>query len=169
MITIDVANQQTVLPVDPARIKTAVQAILSDQSIRQGEISVAVVDDPTIHKLNRQYLDHDYPTDVLSFLLERSGDCLEGEVIVSAQTARASAGEFGFSTEQELLLYVIHGVLHLVGYDDATPRQQAEMCNLQREYLARVGFQISDCSFQMEGPNLNSEIRKPFSGGRKVS
>jgi len=144
MVTIDVANQQTAVPVDPVQIKTAVRTILRDQSIRHGEISVAVVDDPTIHRLNRQYLDHDYPTDVLSFLLERSADRLEGEVIVSAQTARASAGQFGFSAEQELLLYVIHGVLHLVGCDDATPGEQAEMQDRQQAYLAQLGFQISD-------------------------
>ena len=69
------------------------------------ELSVAVVDDPTIHELNRQFLDHDYPTDVLSFLLERDGDALEGEVVVSADT-RGPRRSNGWPADDELLLYV---------------------------------------------------------------
>ena len=62
--------------------------ILEDAAIGEAEISVAVVDDPTIHALApRSISSHDYPTDVLSFVLERDEDCLEGEVIVSADTA----------------------------------------------------------------------------------
>ena len=63
------------------------RAILADAGISTGMVSVAVVDDPAIHRLNREFLQHDYPTDVLSFLLERDGEHLEGEVIVSSDTA----------------------------------------------------------------------------------
>ena len=87
-------------------------------------ISVAVVDDATIAVLNRQFLRHEGPTDVLSFLLEQDEDGLEGEVVVSAETARRTAPRFGWSEGEELLLYVIHGTLHLAGYDDAKPREQ---------------------------------------------
>ena len=59
------------------------------------QVSIAVVDDPTIHELNRRFLQHDYPTDVLSFVLEQQDGRLEGEVIVSTDTAVAQAGEYG--------------------------------------------------------------------------
>ena len=132
---VDVANEQTILPVDERRLQLAVATVLEGESVRAAEISVAVVDDETIRRLNCQYLKHDYPTDVLSFLLDRDGDRLEGEVIVGAETAARVAGDYGCTPDDELLLYVIHGVLHLVGYLDATPEEQAEMRRRERRYL----------------------------------
>ena len=64
---------------------------------------------------------------MLSFVLESSNGCLEGEVIVSADRAAAVAPKYGWSAADELLLYVIHGTLHLVGYDDVTPAKRAAM------------------------------------------
>ena len=141
MIAIDVTNQQTNLPVDQRPLKRAVRMILDEESIPEARISIAVVDDPTIHELNRRYLNHDQPTDVLSFLLERSARCLEGEVIVSADTALAAAPRFGWSAGDELLLYVIHGTLHLLGCDDERPADRAEMRGRERDCLARFGLQ----------------------------
>jgi probable rRNA maturation factor len=141
VIHIEITNQQDTLPVDEARIRRAVEMILEDAGIREAEISVAVVDDLTIHALNRQFLSHDEPTDVLSFVLEQGEASLEGEVIVSADTARASAPEYGWEPVDELLLYVIHGTLHLVGGLDATPEEQADMRAGEREYLARFGLE----------------------------
>lgn len=152
LITVEINNQQTTLPVDEARICRAVEMILADARIQEAEISVAVVDDPTIHELNRQYLNHDYPTDVLSFVLDRSKKRLEGEVIVSADTALATAPEYGWPGVDELLLYVIHGTLHLVGGLDATPEQRAEMRGRERTYLARFGLQPRDDDSGKEVP-----------------
>jgi probable rRNA maturation factor len=140
VISIEISNRQTTLSVDEARIRRAVAMILADAAIAQAQISVAVVDDPTIHQLNRQFLAHDYPTDVLSFVLEQSGGQLEGEVIVSADTAQSTAPEYGWTADAELLLYVIHGTLHLVGGLDETPEQQAEMRARERLYLGRFGL-----------------------------
>ena len=72
---------------------------------------------------------------MLSFVLERSEQSLEGEVVVSAETALACAARYKSTPEDELLRYVIHGTLHLVGYDDATPRQRAAMRRKERKYL----------------------------------
>jgi len=94
-----------------------------------------VVDDPTIAKLHQQFLDDPEPTDVLSFVLERSEQSLEGEVVASADTARTCAPRYRSTPEEELLLYVIHGTLHLVGYDDTTPRQRAVIRKKEMEYL----------------------------------
>ena len=142
--TIDVANRQETLAVDEERIVRAVEMILTDASIQRAEVSVAIVDDPTIHELNRHYLDHDYPTDVLSFVLSSENGELEGEVVVGAETARAAAPEFGLTQNDELLLYVIHGTLHLVGYDDATDDDRAEMRRRERQCLQRFGIEPSD-------------------------
>ncbi|HUY88863.1 MAG TPA: rRNA maturation RNase YbeY [Pirellulales bacterium] len=140
MIHIDFRNEQPTLPIDEARLRQAVELVLSRASVEQAEISLAVVDDPAIHELNRRYLNHDEPTDVLSFVLEAGAGWLEGEIIVSADTAAASAPRFGWTPENELLLYVIHGALHLVGYDDLNPMARSEMRRQERACLAHFGL-----------------------------
>ena len=90
-------NQQSRHPVNEAQLKEAATAVLQDSTFSSAAISLAVVDDETIHELNRRHLDHDWPTDVLSFVLEDDGDHLEGEVILSADTAATVANELGNS------------------------------------------------------------------------
>ncbi len=141
MFSIEIANRQNSLEFDGERLRRAVEAILRDAGVLTATVSIAVVDDPTIRKLNRQYLDHDCPTDVLSFALERDGQRLEGEVIVSSDTALRTAGHFGWSADDELVLYVVHGMLHLVGYDDGDPRSISEMRAAERRYLALLGIE----------------------------
>ena len=137
---IDIADQQSILSVDERQIRLAIEPILVEASIACARISVAVVDDPTIHALNRRYLQHDYPTDVLSFVLERMDDSLEGQIIVSTDTARSEAAHYGWSPEDELLLYVIHGTLHLVGFDDTTPAARQQMRDQECRALERFGL-----------------------------
>jgi probable rRNA maturation factor len=129
-----------VLRIDRRRLASAVRVALDD--LPAARISLAVVDDPRIHELNRQFLAHDYPTDVLSFLLEQSEDCLEGEVIVSAERAQAECGRYGWSPTEELLLYVIHGALHLAGYDDLLPGPRRRMRAQEKACLTRLGVEI---------------------------
>jgi len=139
VIDVAVANHQSRLPLDEGLLGRAVRMILEKASIRSAQISVAVVDDPTIRRLHEQYLALDEPTDVLSFVLESSEEHLDGEVIVSADTAAEAAPQFGLSAADELLLYVIHGTLHLVGYDDTTPQAEVEMRREERACLAALG------------------------------
>jgi probable rRNA maturation factor len=144
MIQVDIANQQTLLSLDRRRLRKAVKKVLEGESIREAQISLAVVDDDAIQCLNRQYLDHDYATDVLSFVLERDGERLEGEVIVSAETAARAAGDYDWASEDELLLYVIHGALHLAGYLDGSKKEKAEMRRREKTYLAAFGLEACD-------------------------
>ena len=110
-------------------------AVCRDAGIAMARISVALVDDPTIAELHRDFLNDPSPTDVLSFVLEQSPGMLEGEVVVSADTALACAPRYRCRPEEELLRYVIHGTLHLVGYDDGTPQKRAAMRPKENEYL----------------------------------
>jgi probable rRNA maturation factor len=142
-LIIEIAADIAGRAIDEARLKSAVQHVLSLAGVRAGEISVAVVTDPEMHALNRQYLDHDYPTDVLSFVLEFDEEraSLEGQIIASLDYAAKEAERFGWSAEDELLLYVIHGALHLVGHDDHTPAGRAAMRQAEAEHLALFGLQ----------------------------
>ncbi len=135
MIEIELSDRQSTHRFDADRLVSAARFVVAEEGIARATVSIAVVDDDTIHDLNRRYLQHDYTTDVLSFVFERSPDQLNGEVIVSADTAASAASEYGWSIEEELLLYVIHGTLHLVGYDDRANESQSEMRNRERHYL----------------------------------
>ncbi len=141
MISIELANEQEQLRVDAERLRRAAAAILHDAGVEDGSLSIAVVDDATIHVLNRKYLDHDQPTDVLSFVLEQEGSRLEGEVIVSAETAVRTAGHLDWTADDELLLYVVHGTLHLVGHDDLQDEPRRRMRAAERQYLAQLGVE----------------------------
>ena len=139
MIDIEFTDRQSNLAVDARRLQQAAQAILQDHGPEKIRLSIAVVDNATIHELNMRFLEHDYPTDVLSFSLENHEDQLEGEVVVSADMALEQAGEYGAQPEDELLLYVIHGVLHLVGFDDKSPESSQQMRAAEKIYLERFG------------------------------
>jgi probable rRNA maturation factor len=136
LISIQIANRQKRLTIDRTRLRRAVKAVIQDAGITTAQISVAIVDDPTIAQLHEEFLNDPDPTDVLSFLLESSPDSLEGEVVVSADTAARLAPKFKSTAEEELLRYIIHGALHLAGYDDATPKLRKQMRTKEDEYLS---------------------------------
>lgn len=144
MIDIELNSALCRQPIEEDRLMEAVRAVLCDHSVISGSVSLAVVDDNTIHDLNRRYLEHDYPTDVLSFLLHREGDRMEAEVIVSAETAAVRAEEIGWPLANELLLYVIHGTLHLVGFLDHSPDEKQTMRTEERRQMARWGIALPD-------------------------
>ena len=141
-IRIEVANEQTVLPLDARRLKQAVRSVLEGEGLTSGTVSVAVVDDPTIRRLNAQYLGHDYATDALSFILEAAQGHVEGQIIVSAETAAARAAEFHWAADEELLLYVVHAALHLAGHDDLQEAAAGRMRQRERHYLALLGVRM---------------------------
>jgi probable rRNA maturation factor len=119
-IRVSINNQQDVIEIDQQRVVDAIRRVLAAHDVTTAEVSVAVVDDARIHTLNRVHLNHDYPTDVLSFVYNTNANAVDGELVVSAETARRVCGEHGMAAHDELLLYVVHGTLHLVGYDDQT-------------------------------------------------
>jgi probable rRNA maturation factor len=129
--------------IDVSRLKKAIRAILQDAGMESAEISVGVVNDQRMHELNRQYLNHDYPTDVLSFVLDHDEErnSLDGEIIASSDYAAREASRYEWTTNDELLLYVIHGCLHLIGHDDTTDDAQAEMTAAETKYLQQFGLQ----------------------------
>ena len=138
MLEIEVANRQNRHPIDADRLVTVARLVLEEEGISRATLSIAVVSDRAIRQLNRRYLQHDYATDVISFLLDSGTGWLSGEIVVSADTAATQAPQYGLPPEDELLLYVIHGTLHLVGFDDTTPAARRKMQARQRRYLHRL-------------------------------
>lgn len=144
MVKVEIADQQSFVPVDAKQIASVARSILADHGPKRSRVSVAIVDDATIHALNRRYLHHDYPTDVLSFVLEEKRGYLEGEVVVSGETALSQAGQYGWDASSELLLYVVHGVLHLVGFEDSSDETRQDMRDAEALYLAQLGLHVPD-------------------------
>lgn len=133
-------SNETRLRLAKRRIAAAAQAALDAEGAGHLDVSVTVVGDERIHELNRDHLGHDYPTDVISFPLRDEGDPdpLLGEVVVSGDRARDEARERGIEPAEELLRYVIHGCLHLLGYDDQERRKALAMRRRQEAILRRV-------------------------------
>ena len=136
---IEISDQQQ-RPVDFEDCISVARMILDDFGFDQSEISIALVDDPTIRDLNKQYLNHDYETDVISFVLEESDTALTGQLLVSTDTAEKMGQKIGVPMQHEVLLYVIHGMLHLVGFDDTDPESAEKMRAAEADYLSRFGI-----------------------------
>ena len=82
MFSVLITNEQSTVEIDTAQIELAVNQVVEEAGVITGDVSVAIVDDPTMHQLNIEYLNHDYPTDVLSFVLERDEEHLEGDTVM---------------------------------------------------------------------------------------
>jgi probable rRNA maturation factor len=139
---IECANEQSSLIVDESRWIRAAELILRDAGVKGGNLSIAAVDDAEIHRINREFLQHDYPTDVLSFVFDEDRNAFDGEVIVSAEMAIRNAPEFAWPPTDELLLYVIHGTLHLVGFRDKTDAERIEMRQAEAKYLRSCDVEL---------------------------
>jgi probable rRNA maturation factor len=91
------------------------------------EVSVVFVSDKRIAKIHQQFMNERAPTDVITFQ--------HGEIFISTETAKRHARQFGTSFEHELRLYLVHGLLHLAGFDDKTPAGAADMKRLQESVV----------------------------------
>lgn len=144
-IRVAIADEQTAMRIDRVRLRRVVRATLQAEGVHEAQVSLAFVTDPAMQELNRRHLQHDYPTDVLSFLLSEPktsvGDAaavaplLEGELIVSTDTAIRQATEYGWSAQDELTLYLVHGLLHLCGHDDHSAADRRAMRDRERTIL----------------------------------
>ena len=126
-------------------IERAVKAALAHQKESLDvNLSVVLTDSRRLHKLNRDYLGVDAPTDVLSFpaseMDPQTGSRYIGDIIISVPYAAKGAAKAGHPVESELQLLVVHGVLHLLGHDHAEPKEKAKMWKAQAEVLKSLGL-----------------------------
>ncbi|WP_158545307.1 rRNA maturation RNase YbeY [Bremerella cremea] len=138
---IDITNRQSEFPIPDQLFHQAVQAVFSGEGFPRGEVGIAVVDNAEIHEFNVRFLQHDYPTDVITFPMDQAEDFLSGEIMLSAQYAAEEAKQHAWTIEKEMTLYVVHGCLHLAGYDDHEDHDRAEMRRLEQHYLRQLGIE----------------------------
>ncbi|MCP4716329.1 MAG: rRNA maturation RNase YbeY [Deltaproteobacteria bacterium] len=139
-----IENQQSRIAIETPLIQQLASAILSALALKNPEVSILLLDDQAIAGLNREYLNRSGPTDVISFPMhdEDFPDIqpqLLGDVVISAETAQRQARERGCSLNEELLFLLIHGVLHLRGYDhERSPEDEKVMQAKEQELFSAV-------------------------------
>lgn len=121
------------------RVQEAVAAALEEGGRPGLELSIVFVGAEELRRLHEERLGDPEPTDVMAFDLGDEGPGPAGELYVSVDRAREVAGELGVPTERELLLYVVHGVLHLCGHDDHDPTAAQSMRAAEGRVLERIG------------------------------
>ena len=112
-----------------------VKAVAASYGKKVGEVAFIFVDDEKILEVNRQYLQHDYYTDIITFDYTE-GDVISGDLFISLDTVRTNAEQVGASYEQELDRVIIHGILHLCGIDDKGPGEREVMEAAENKALA---------------------------------
>ena len=126
------------LALDEGAVRAAVARAAAGEGFAVVALSVVLADHAAVCALNRDWLGHDFDTDVVSFPLDDEAAArreVDGEVYVDLDTAAERAPEFGAAFEEEALRYVLHGLLHLMGHDDATEGERARMRALEDRYL----------------------------------
>ncbi len=126
---------------DEALLRRAVEAALQDHGASDAEVSVTLLEDEAIQALNREHLDHDWPTDVLSFALWQEGEPILGDIYIGLDQARRQAAEADVPLPQELVRLTVHGTLHVLGHDhpeDSEARADSSMYRIQERLVQDV-------------------------------
>jgi probable rRNA maturation factor len=138
---IHIENRQKNQKIALETLEKVAQRILNDSGCPDAELSVVIVDDEEIQQINRDYLQRDKPTNVISFAMQEGEDVglhpgLLGDVIISADTAARDAFEADLSFESELYFLLLHGILHLLGYDhERGTEEEAQRMEAREEEL----------------------------------
>ncbi|MDZ7331861.1 MAG: rRNA maturation RNase YbeY [candidate division KSB1 bacterium] len=119
-----------------SKLKQIAQSVLAGEGIERATINIVLVDDAYMIELNQKYLQHDEPTDVLSFnLSDDVSELLEGEIYADVDQIARQAQDYGVDFEEEVTRIIIHGILHLIGYDDRTDLERKNMTKKEDDYL----------------------------------
>ncbi|MBI4607534.1 MAG: rRNA maturation RNase YbeY [Candidatus Rokubacteria bacterium] len=144
-MAVAVTNQQRRVPIPRGRVCRIAAAAMRALGRPGAEVHLTFVDDARVKRLNGRYRGTRRATDVLAFRLEGPGpSALLGEVIVSAETASRQARRLGIPVGRELELMVVHGILHLVGWDDRNPLEARLMHERERAILRRASGPVPE-------------------------
>lgn len=147
-IVVDVNDRQKVLHVSVAGLERLVRRALAAEGVDRAEISLLLVDDRRMAAVHRRWLGMPGPTDVITFDLSTGvvgppqAAVLAADIVVSTETARRMARAVGWTPRQEVAYYIVHGILHLTGYDDHTATGRRSMRARERVVMKACGLPI---------------------------
>ena len=140
-VVVEIVSRQRVVTVNVVWLERLARRALLAIGADAAEIGVVVVDDRRIARLHDEWMQDPAPTDVITFDLGSDPPRrLVGDIAGSAETALRLAKELGWQPRQELAYYIVHGLLHLAGYDDLTPGERRRMRKAERDVLVAVGL-----------------------------
>lgn len=134
------SEQIDFVPSGKIALRKWITAIIHDYRRRCGELNIIFCSDDYLLSLNLQYLQHDYYTDIITFPGDAPGTVVQGDLYISIDRVKDNAQGLGISFLDELHRVIIHGVLHLLGYDDADDQQRGNMRRLEDQALSRLVF-----------------------------
>lgn len=132
-ISINIFNESGRKFLPKKKIERLLTNLFHAEGIEVANVGVILAGDKDLHTLNKSYLGHDYPTDVISFTLEQ--EPLFGEIYISVDTAEIQAHDYSVSLTNEITRLAVHGALHLCGYEDETEVLKINMTRLENKYL----------------------------------
>ena len=136
MIKVQLAYEiEEIADLDDVWLNSTCKNILNDNNQDTATISIILSNDKKLLKLKKQYFQMDVLTDIITFNLEENGDPIEGEIYISLNRVSENARKFKQNIGIELKRVIIHGLLHLLRYDDQTPKDKKEMTRLEDHYL----------------------------------
>ncbi len=138
---VEIANLQKHYEIKNSQIKRVVKEVLGKKG-NGAKLSLAFVDNNEIKKLNKSYFNSNEVTDVIAFPLNNNKNALNGEIVVSVETAVDIAGKRSIDIEGEIILYVVHGLLHLLGYRDGNRNDAETMHNKEYRILKTLGYNV---------------------------
>lgn len=118
-------------------IKRFLEKVIADENKKPGDLVFILTDDKTLVEINRQFLRHDYYTDVIAFDYSAEGS-VNGEIYMSIDTIRRNGQRFKSGIKEELIRVMIHGLLHLCGYRDKRKEEKKKMFNRQEKKLKEL-------------------------------
>jgi probable rRNA maturation factor len=139
-ISVEIVNRQKTVRVAAKWLETVARKAIASLEVEAAEITVAIVDDAEISALHEQWMGLPDPTDVLTFDLSGCDGDFAGDIVVSAETAARVARDVGWQPREELAYYVVHGLLHLAGFDDGTPGERRRMRRKERAVMESIGL-----------------------------
>ena len=138
---LDIQNLQSIAKIDKDKIKNCADYVLNAMGESEAELSLVLVNDMYIRNLNWKYRRKDSATDVLAFPMRdsrRLSGVILGDVVISVETAAREAKKRKKDLQDELDLYFVHGILHLLGYDDEKPRARKKMKDKEKELMENL-------------------------------
>jgi probable rRNA maturation factor len=174
---VSVANLYPARRVRSSLLKKAAVFTFDRHKADVGQVVIAIVDDRRMAELNHRHLNHEGTTDVITFdMQDEEKSEVEGDIVISWDTADREARRRGHSVSSELALYVVHGALHLLGYDDCTPADSRRMHREEDEILGSLGLgaiyqarKTKRSASRQEDRGASHSMRPPTLGSRKRS